>query len=248
MKKVKCIIVDDESLARDLLQEYLSEYEEIDVVAHCSGGREAIKKIDDLQAELVFLDVQMPRMDGFDVLEKIKTNPFIIFCTAYDQYAIKAFDQNAIDYLLKPIDKARFDLAVKRAIKRIENEDSNFINIIEDLNDRTSSKYSKNLFVQKSEKLVNLPVENIVHLEASKDYTIISTKNDQFVSSTGISKLEAILDPGLFIRIHRSTIINIKKLVEIEKFGNSGLAAKMENGKVFTISRSYTKAIREKII
>ena len=248
MKKIKCILVDDESLARDLLFEYLSEYPEIKVVAQCSGGREAIKKIDELQADLVFLDVQMPGTDGFDVLEDIESDPFIIFCTAYDKYALKAFDKNAIDYLLKPIDKSRFDLAVKRAIKRIEKEESNFIHIIEDLNDRSTNSYSKNLFVQKSEKLVNLPVSNIVHLEASKDYTIISTKNDQFVSSTGISKLEEKLDPDLFIRIHRSTIINIDKLLEIEKFGNSGLAAKMENGKVFTISRSYTKAIREKII
>lgn len=248
MKKIKCIIVDDESLAMELIYEYLSEYTEIDVVAQCSGGREAIKKIDELKAELVFLDVQMPGTDGFDVLENIETNPFIIFCTAYDKYAIKAFDKNAIDYLLKPIDKERFDLAVNRAISRIKREDSNFMHIIEDLNDRSTTNYSKNLFVQKSEKLVNLPVHNIVHLEASKDYTIISTKNDQFVSSTGISKLEEKLDPDVFIRIHRSTIINIEKLIEIEKFGNSGLAAKMENGKVFTISRSYAKAIREKII
>jgi two-component system LytT family response regulator len=248
MKKIKCIIVDDESLARDLLHEYLSEYAEIEIVAQCSSGREAIKKIDEHEANLVFLDVQMPGTDGFDVLENIESDPFIIFCTAYDKYAIKAFEKNAIDYLLKPIDKLRFDVAVKRAIKRVEKEESNFMHIIEDLNDRSTTNYSKNLFVQKSEKLVNLPVQNIVHLEASKDYTIISTKNDQFVSSTGISKLEEKLDPDLFIRIHRSTIINIEKLVEIEKFGNSGLAAKMENGKVFTISRSYTKAIREKII
>lgn len=248
MKSIKCIVVDDEGLARDLLVEYLSEYDIIDVVAQCSGGRDAIKKIDGLEADLVFLDVQMPGIDGFDVLENIESDPFIIFCTAYDKYAIKAFDNNAIDYLLKPIDKNRFDLAIKRAMHRIEKEDSNFMHIIEDLNDRSSSNYSKNLFVQKSEKLVNLPVHNIVHLEASKDYTIISTNKDQFVSSTGISKLEEKLDPDLFIRIHRSTIINIEKLVEIEKFGNSGLAAKMDNGKVFTISRSYTKAIREKIV
>ena len=248
MKKIKCIIVDDEALARELLFEYLAEYPEIDIVAQCSGGRQAIKDIDAMQADLVFLDVQMPGTDGFDVLENIESDPFIIFCTAYDKYAIKAFDKNAIDYLLKPLDKSRFDLAVKRAIKRIEKEETNFMHIIEDLNDRTTNNYSKNLFVQKSEKLVNLPVHHIVHLEASKDYTIISTKNDQFVSSTGISKLEEKLDPDLFIRIHRSTIINIEKLTEIEKFGNSGLAAKMENGKVFTISRSYTKAIREKIV
>lgn len=246
--KIKCVIVDDEELARQLLAEYLSEYENIEVVADCGSGRAAIRKIDELEADLVLLDVQMPGMDGFDVLENIKTNPFVIFCTAYDQYAIKAFEKNTIDYLLKPLDKSRFDQAIQRATERIVNDESNFMHILEDINAKESSEFSNNLFVQKSEKLVNLPVQNIIHLEASKDYTIISTKGEQFVSSTGISKLEEKLDPQMFIRIHRSTIINLQKLTEIEKYGSGSLAAKMENGKTFPISRSYAKAIRDKII
>ena len=248
MRKIKCVIVDDEELARELLVEFLEEYENIEIVAQCARGKDAIRKIDDLGAELVFLDVQMPGTDGFEVLESIKSSPFVIFCTAYDKYAIKAFDKNAIDYLLKPLDKARFNLAIERAVNRIEKDESNFIHIAEESTQRGPQGYSKNLFVQKSEKLVNLPVVNIVHLEASKDYTIISTKTDQYVSSTGISKLEERLDPEIFIRIHRSTIINIEKLVEIEKFGNGGLATRMETGKVFTVSRSYNRAIRDKII
>lgn len=245
--KIKCIIVDDEELARQLLAEYLGEYDNIEIVADCGSGRDAIHKIDEFQADLVFLDVQMPGIDGFDVLENIKSDPFIIFCTAYDKYAIKAFEKNTIDYLLKPLDKARFDQAISRATERIGNNESNFMHILEDLTTK-NTPFSNNLFVQKSEKLVNLPVQNIVHLEASKDYTIISTKGEQFVSSTGISKLEEKLDPEIFIRIHRSTIINLQKLTEIEKFGSGNLAARMENGKTFAISRSYAKSIRDKII
>lgn len=248
MTKIRCVIVDDEELARQLLAEYLGDYDTIEVVAECAGGRDAIKKIDELKADLVFLDVQMPETDGFDVLENIETNPFIIFCTAYDQYAIKAFDKNAIDYLLKPLDKTRFDLAINRASERILNQDSNFTHIQSEVIEKEVPGFSKNLFVQKSEKLVNLPITNIVYLEASKDYTIISTKSDQFVSSTGISKLEEKLDPEIFIRIHRSTIINIEKVVEISKYSSGGLACRMENGKVLTVSRSYTKAIKDKII
>ena len=248
MMKIKCITVDDEELARQLLAEYLEEYDNIEIVAACGSGREAILKIDELQADLVLLDVQMPGIDGFDVLERIKTNPFIIFCTAYDKYAIKAFEKNTIDYLLKPLDKARFDQAISRATERIGNDESNFVHILEDLTTKSTQAFSNNLFVQKSEKLINLPVQNIVHLEASKDYTIISTKSEQFVSSTGISKLEEKLDPEIFIRIHRSTIINLEKLTEIEKFGSSNLAARMENGKTFAISRSYAKSIRDRII
>ena len=246
--KIKCVIVDDEELARQLLAEYLGEYNNIEIVAECGTGREAIRKIDELKADLVFLDVQMPGIDGFDVLENIESDPFIIFCTAYDKYAIKAFEKNTIDYLLKPLDKTRFDQAISRATERISNNESNFMHILEDLNNKDTPGFSNNLFVQKSEKLINLPVQNIVHLEASKDYTIISTKSEQFVSSTGISKLEEKLDPEIFIRIHRSTIINLHKLTEIEKFGSGNLAAHMENGKTFTISRSYAKSIRDRIV
>jgi two-component system, LytTR family, response regulator len=248
MMKIKCAIVDDETLARQLLAEYIGEYNHIEIVAECSSGRDAIVKIDELEADLVFLDVQMPGMDGFDVLENISSNPFVIFCTAYDKYAIKAFEKNTIDYLLKPLDRTRFDHAIKKATERINNNESNFMHILEDLNTKDAPGFSNNLFVQKSEKLVNLPVQNIVHLEASKDYTIISTKTEQYVSSTGISKLEEKLDPKMFIRIHRSTIINLQKLTEIEKYGSGNLAAHMENGKTFPISRSYAKAIRNKIV
>ena len=245
---IKCVIVDDEQLARELLVEYLSDFSNIDLVAECKGGKEAIQMIDSLKADLVLLDVQMPGVDGFDVLENIKTSPFVIFCTAYDRYAVKAFEKNAIDYLLKPLDKSRFDQAITKAVERIANNESNFVHILEEISANKQADYSQNLFVQKSEKLVNLPVQNIIHLEASKDYTIISTKTEQFLSTSGISKLEEKLDPQNFIRIHRSTIINLNKMVEIEKFGNSNLAARMENGKVFNISRSYAKIIRDKII
>ena len=190
----------------------------------------------------------MPGTDGFDVLETIKTDPFVIFCTAYDKYAIKAFEKNAIDYILKPLDKKRFDKAIERATERINNNDSNFMHLSEDLDAETESKFKQNLFVQKSEKLINLPVQNIVYMEAAKDYTIISTKGEQFVSSTGISKLESKLDPQVFIRIHRSTIINLDKMVEIERYGSGSLAVHMLNGKTFPVSRTYTKSIRERII
>jgi two-component system LytT family response regulator len=243
-----CIIVDDEQLARDLLMEYLADHDEVAVVAQCAKGSEAIEKINALEPDLVFMDVQMPGLDGFDVLERINTDPFIIFCTAYDKYALKAFDQNAIDYLLKPLDKDRFDRAVDKAISRIKNDDKNFEHLLEEITGKGLSNFPSRLFVQKSEKLINLPVQNIVHLEASKDYTIISSKDDQYVSSLGISKLEAKLDPDVFIRIHRSTIINLDHLNEIEKQANGGLSAVMDNGKSFPVSRSYTAKIRNRIV
>lgn len=245
---IKCIIVDDEQLARDLLSEYLADHKEVEIVAQCAKGSEAIKQINELTPDLVFLDVQMPGLDGFGVLEQIEVDPFIIFCTAYDKYALKAFDQNAIDYLLKPLDKDRFDRAVDKAIARIKKEDKNFEHLLAEISTKHNSNYPSRLFVQKSEKLVNLPVQNIVHLEASKDYTIISSKDDQYVSSNGISKLETRLDPDIFIRIHRSTIINLEHLKEIERLPNGGLSALMDNGKSFPVSRSYAPEIRSRIV
>ena len=244
---IKCIVVDDEKLARDLLIEYLEDHE-VEIVAQCSKGADAIEEINQKAPDLVFLDVQMPGLDGFEVLERIDKDPFVIFCTAYDKYAIKAFDENAIDYLLKPLDKKRFDKAVRKAIERINNEDKNFEHLIEEMATKGSTNYPSRLFVQKSEKLVNLPVSNIVQLEASKDYTIISTNNDQYVSSSGISKLESRLDPDTFIRIHRSTIINLDHLKEIEKQSSGSLLAIMDNGKSFPVSRSYAPEIRNRIV
>jgi len=250
--KITCIVIDDESLARELLMEYIEPYDDIEVVAQCSKGSEAVQKINELEPDLIFLDVQMPGMDGFGVLEAIEHHPYVIFTTAYDQYALQAFDQNAVDYLLKPLNEDRLRTAVQRAMDRIGSENTQnveeLIRNIQDENSGGSNRYSSHLFVQKSEKLLNLEVRNIMYLEASGDYTVLSTKNDQFLSSSGIGKLEEKLDPEIFIRIHRSTIINLNFLKEIEKHFNGGLIVKMENNKTFPVSRTYAKQIRKKVV
>ncbi len=250
--KITCIIIDDESLARDLLMEYIEPYEDIEVIAQCSKGSEAVEKINELEPDLIFLDVQMPGMDGFAVLEAIEYHPYVIFTTAYDQYALQAFDRNAVDYLLKPLNEERLKTAVQRAMDRIESSGNQnveeLIRTLQDENNGSNNRYSTHLFVQKSEKLLNLEVKDIMYLEASGDYTVLSTKNDQFLSSSGIGKLEEKLDPEIFIRIHRSTIINLNYLKEIEKHFNGGLIVKMDNNKTFPVSRTYAKQIRKKVV
>ena len=243
-----CLIIDDEKLARDLLLEYLESFSEIEVIGECAKGNEAVEKIDKLKPDLIFLDVQMPGMNGFDVLEEIDHEPYVIFTTAYDQYAIKAFEKNAVDYLLKPLDQERFRLAVNRALKQKKLEQSNLEDLLQSLKGERRASYDSHIFVQKSEKLFNLPVEEIVYLEASGDYTIITTKTDQFVSSSGIGKLDEIMNPDAFIRVHRSTIINLNFLKEIERHFNGGMVVKMQNGKSFPVSRTYAKAIRKKVV
>jgi two-component system, LytTR family, response regulator len=244
-----CLIIDDEKLARELLREFLETFPQIEIIGECNKGTDAVEQINKLKPDMIFLDVQMPGMNGFDVLDEIEHEPYVIFTTAYDQYAIKAFERNAVDYLLKPLDQERFKLAVDRALKRKKMEEGNLEDLLGSLRTvppRTS--YDSHIFVQKSEKLFNLPVEEIIYLEASGDYTVISTKNDQFVSSSGIGKLEEIMNPDTFIRVHRSTIVNVNFLKEIERHFNGGMVVKMQNGKSFPVSRTYAKLIRKKVV
>jgi two-component system LytT family response regulator len=244
-----CLIIDDEKLARELLREYLSSFPDIEIIGECSKGSEAVEQIDKLKPDLIFLDVQMPGMTGFDVLDEIAHVPYVIFTTAYDHYAIKAFEKNAVDYLLKPLDQERFKLAVERAQQRKKTESSNIEDLLSSMHTHTPrTSYESHIFVQKSEKLFNLPVEEIIYLEASGDYTIISAKNDQYVSSSGIGKLEEIMNPDMFLRVHRSTIINVNYLKEIERHFNGGMVVKMQNGKSFPVSRTYAKIIRRRVV
>ena len=242
-----CLIVDDEKLARELLREYLEGFPEIEIIGESAKGNEAVELINKMKPDILFLDVQMPGMNGFDVLEEIDHEPYVIFTTAYDQYAIKAFEKNAVDYLLKPLDEERFRSAVNRALKRKTAEKGSVEELLRSIKS-DSRNFETHIFVQKSEKLFNLPVEEIVYLEASGDYTIITTRNDQFVSSSGIGKLEEIMDPDAFIRVHRSTIININYLKEIERHFNGGMIVKMQSGKSFPVSRTYAKLIRKKVV
>ena len=243
-----CLIIDDEKLARDLLREYLESFPQIEVISECAKGSEAVEKINKLKPDLIFLDVQMPGMTGFDVLDEIDHEPYVIFTTAYDQYAIRAFEKNAVDYLLKPLDEERFTVAVNRALNRRKTEHGNLEELLRGIKAEGKNSFESHIFVQKSEKLFNLPVEEIIFLEASGDYTIITTKSDQFVSSSGIGKLEEILNPDTFIRVHRSTIINLNFLKEIERHFNGGMVVKMQNGKSFPVSRTYAKVIRKKVV
>ena len=231
------------------MREYLESFPQIEIVGECNKGSDAVEEINKLEPDLIFLDVQMPGMNGFDVLDEIVHEPYVIFTTAYDQYAIKAFERNAIDYLLKPLDQERFKLAVERALQRKKMEAGNLEDLLLGMHKpvpRTS--YDSHIFVQKSEKLFNLPVEEIIYLEASGDYTVISTKNDQFVSSSGIGKLEELMNPDIFIRVHRSTIVNLNFLKEIERHFNGGMIVKMQNAKSFPVSRTYAKMIRKKVV
>lgn len=245
--KKTCIIVDDERLARDLISEFLDEFKEIEVIAQCARGKDAIEQINKLTPDLIFLDVQMPDFTGFEVLAQLDHKPNIIFSTAYDKYAIRAFEANAVDYLLKPIDQDRFRTAVNRALELLEEPQIDMTTLLNSFQAANQS-YPNHFIVQKSNKMVNVPVSDIMYFEASGDYTVLHTTSDEYLSSKTLTSWGTLLDPNSFVRIHRSTIINFTHLVEVEKHFKGGLIVTMKNGKQLPVSRTYVSNIKSRLV
>jgi two-component system LytT family response regulator len=238
--ELKVVVIDDEAPARSLLKEYLHAYPRMKVVAECKNGIEAIGIINVLQPDLVFLDIQMPGKTGFEVLQEIEHLPQIIFATAYDQYALEAFEANAVDYLLKPFTRERFDKAVKKALDKDSGMMQNLMALTDSLQARS---YPERILVEQGTKWVTLPVGDIHWLQAEGDYTKIHTAKQVFLSAKGISELEAKLNPQQFQRVHRSAIVALSAIKEIHR-EPTGPQVVLHNGTTVKVSRSYTDTLR----
>jgi two-component system LytT family response regulator len=237
MKKV--IIVDDEASGRKLIREYMSDFPELILIGEANNGVDAVKMINEFKPDLVFLDVQMPGMNGFEVLAHLEDLPQIIFSTAYDQYALKAFEVHALDYLLKPYTRDRFQQAMKRL--RTEKPD-HILPLAENI--LLQTKYPERIIVQSGKKYITLGTENIQRIEAWGDYSRLHTGDQIFISNFGISQLEEKLNPDIFIRVHRSAIINIHAIKEVNKFPG-GYDVILKNKDVVNVSRSYLDNLRK---
>jgi two-component system LytT family response regulator len=239
---MKAIIIDDEPLARLIVKEYLQSYTMIDVVAECGDGFEGLKAIQYYEPDLIFLDIQMPKITGFEMLELLDQPTAIIFTTAYDEYAIKAFEANAVDYLLKPFGKERFDKAIQ---KFIEQQNTSSKKEIPDglLQTAANSPIQSNRVVVKSgSKIKIIPAADILYLEAADDYVKIHTKEGAFLKNKTMSYFEETLDPALFVRSHRSYIINIQEITRIDQNEKDSHIALLRSGIKIPISRNgYTK-------
>ena len=245
MKKV--IIIDDEAPARSLLKEYLSNYPSLVIVGEANNGVDAIRIIEEFRPDIVFLDVQMPGMTGLEVLKKLTEMPKIIFSTAYDQYALDAFEHNAIDFLLKPYTRERFAKAVNKVMQYGEENLNSLRSLAESLIQEAGtgkSNFPAKILVQSKNKLIALNTESIIRIEAEKDYSNLVTNSQSFLSNYGIGQIATKLDPEVFIRIHRSAIINIHYIKEIFKHPSS-YDVKMTNGDVVKVSRSYLDNIKK---
>jgi two-component system LytT family response regulator len=241
--KVKAVIVDDEPLARRRLKTLLSADPEIDLIAICANGFEAVTSIKQLSPDLVFLDVQMPEKDGFQVIEELRSDrlPFFIFVTAYDQYALKAFEVAALDYLLKPFDEARFRTTMERAKSAMRGSrgDKNEA-LLEFLRQwKNRPNYLEKIAVSAEDRICLLPVERIEFIEASGNYIRIHVGKSAYLLRETVQSIEGKLDPEKFWRIHRSTIVNIERIREIKQMFHGSYRMVMANGKEVTLSRKY---------
>jgi len=234
---MKVVIIDDEPLARSIVKEYLQKHPEFELMQECNDGFEGIKAIQQHQPDLIFLDIQMPKINGFEMLELIDHPPAVIFTTAFDEYAIKAFEAHAIDYLLKPFNKERFDKAIKKWMDQRNNSQKE---ATQDLLETASQSPSQNqrIVIKDGSKIKIIPVQDVFYLEAADDYVKIHTKEGYFLKNKTMAHFEQTMDPEHFVRSHRSYIVNVQQITRIDPYEKDNHVAILRSGAKVPVSRS----------
>jgi two-component system LytT family response regulator len=251
--KVRALIVDDEPLGRERIRTLLRDDAEVEIVGEAADGRRAIAAVQRLKPDLLFLDVQMPEMDGFAVLDAItdKHLPAIIFVTAYDRYAVQAFEVHALDYLLKAFDRQRFEKAVERAKEEIRRSrdgalSERLVGLLEDL--ESQKPRATRLVIKSGGRIFFLPVEEIDWLEAADNYVCIHAGSDKHLMRETLQALEGRLDCAMFLRIHRSAIVNIDRIREMQPLFHGDYAVRLRDGTQLTMSRIYREKLGKSIV
>lgn len=248
--KIRTLIVDDEPLARERLSKLLEQEADIEVVGEAASGPEALKAIQELSPGLVFLDVQMPELDGFGVLARLTTEPkpAVIFVTAHDQFALRAFEVHAVDYLLKPFDRERFHTALRRALTHIRSQSSGELNqrlsaLLSDL--KPEPKTAERIAIKSGGKVLFLKIEEIDWIEAADNYVSLHVGNESHLHRETLSALESQLPSGKFLRISRSTIVQVERIKELHPLFHGEYTVVLRNGARLTLSRSYRDKLHQ---
>jgi len=243
-RRIRALVVDDEPLAREMTREMLGADSDVEIVAECSNGREAVDAIKSLRPDLVFLDIQMPELGGFEVLASFEpeSTPYVIFVTAYDQYAVRAFEVHAFDYLLKPFDNERFDTAWQRVKAQIKvdqsgERDQHILALLEEL--KSGPRHLERLVIKNGGRVFFLNVQDVYCIESEGNYVRVYDNQKGYLLRETISNLEEQLDPKQFRRIHRSAIVKIDRIKEMQPWFHGEYRIIMENGKELTLSRNY---------
>lgn len=269
-----CLIVDDEPHARSLVREFLGDYDHIEIVGMAGTGQEAVDRIHASEPDLLFLDVQMPGLNGFDVLERLDTVPHVVFSTAYDEYAIRAFETGAIDYLVKPYSRDRFRTAVERATDRIRAASSSpdadpadadpagddaagdaahvdqLASLLQEVRDAQHAGDAPHgrLYVRHGEKILPVEIASIRWAEAAGDYTKLHTPDKTYMTSLGLGDLDARLPASEFQRVHRSHLVALSAIRHLRSDGSGGYVLRLDDGTTLRVSRSYASTIRDHIV
>lgn len=240
---MRAVIVDDEELARQLLREMLAAHPEIEVAAECANGFEAVKVCGDLHPDLLFLDVQMPKLDGFEALELIGQDIAVIFVTAYDEYAMRAFDVHAVDYLLKPFLPDRFEKALERARLRLGERMPPATELAAAA--RPPQQHLERVAVKDGARVYVIPVDKLDYVEAQEDYVALKSEGKTVLKQQTIGSLEAALDPARFLRIHRSYIVQLDRVARVEPYGKNSKLAVLHDGTRLPVSRAGYGRLKE---
>jgi two-component system LytT family response regulator len=248
MKKLRTVLIDDESPAREILKHYLKDFPEIEIIAECADGFSGLKTISEQKPDLVFLDIQMPRLTGFEMVEVMTDKPVIIFTTAYDQFAIKAFELNAIDYLLKPFPKERLRSAVKKAIEKtgkVSVAEETKQNLLEKMPPPSSPL--NRIVVRKGNAISLIPVNDLKYVEAQDDYVMIYHSAGKALKQQTMKFYEDNLPQNDFVRIHRSYIVRVTEIKRIEPYGKENHVAILHSGDKLPVSRAGYKHLKEEL-
>lgn len=247
---MRVIIIDDEAPARNILKKYLSEYTDFEIVTECENGFDGLKAIKDHKPDLIFLDIQMPKLDGFELLELIDERPEVVFVTAFDQYAIKAFDQNAIDYLLKPYSPDRLKSTIEKINQRVKvkaeqetEEDDKIPKLLDAINEK--KELLDRVVVKNGAKIEIFPVKDILYIKAEDDYVMIYTNKGRFLKKATMKYFESHLKPDQFVRIHRSYIVNTVFIQRMERYGKETMIIRLPGNVDIKTSKAGAKRMKE---
>jgi two-component system LytT family response regulator len=242
---IKALIIDDEPLARMIVKEYLQSHKNIEVIQECNDGFEGVKAIQQHEPDLIFLDIQMPKINGFEMLELVDQPPAVIFTTAFDEFAIKAFESHAVDYLLKPFSQERFDKAIQKMLDQLATTSA--VKTSEALLETAAQTpaQSARIVVKNGSKIKIIPIEEVYYLEAADDYVKIHTRDGAFLKNKTMSHFEQTLDKNLFVRTHRSCIVNIQQITRIDPYEKDGHVALLKCGARVSVSKTGYARLKE---
>lgn len=234
---IKALIIDDEPLARNIIKEYLLNFPQVEVAEECGNGFEGLKAINQHQPQLVFLDIQMPKITGFELLELLDELPAIIFTTAFDEFALKAFEANAVDYLLKPFNEERFKKAMDKFLSANKEEKNALQNIVEAVSAQNQTQ-NERIVIKLGNKIKVISIYDISHLTADDDYVKIYTADGEFLKNQTLAFFEKNLNPNLFVRVHRSHIVKIDQITKIEAYEKDSHLLILKSGQKIPVSKT----------